>query len=139
MATFNEIEDAFFLVNSDTYGMNRAVLRKDTGKITYQSDYDDLKEIETAEDLLDSDNCVDIPHKNDLDLGKNLVFEFVEENLPQKLDLVDNMFRHPGAYSNYKALLESEGILQAWYDFENSREEKALRQWCEDNGIKLDD
>jgi hypothetical protein len=139
MASFNEIDNAFEFVSSNMYGMNSAVLCKDTGKIFYQSDLAVLNEIEDAEAMLDRDNCVDIPHKNDLELGKNLVFEFVEERLPKKMGLVDSMFRHPGAYSNYKALLESEGILQAWYDFENTMEEKALRQWCKDNNIKLEE
>ena len=48
------------------------------------------------------------------------------------------MFRRKGAYSNYKALLERRGLLDEWYDIENSREEQALRRWCKENEIELD-
>jgi hypothetical protein len=43
------------------------------------------------------------------------------------------MFRRSGAYSSYKTLLERRGLLEEWYDIEDSREEQALRKWC--NGI----
>jgi hypothetical protein len=139
MASFDDIENAYEFVNFDSYGMNRAVFRRDTGEILYQSELGDMKEIEIAEDMLDDENCIDIPHKNDLDLGKALVFEFMEEKQPEKLGEVENFFRHSGAYSNFKALLDSEGLLQSWYEFESLEQEKALRQWCKDNDIKLED
>lgn len=135
--SFSEIEDAFMYVGSAMYGMNSAVLCKDTGKILYRSDMAGINEIEDEENL-DWGQCVDVPHKNDLDLGRNLVFEFVEEHLPDDYGRVRHMFRRSGAYSRYKALLERRGLLQEWYDVENSREERALRKWCEENGVELD-
>ncbi|MCG2775017.1 MAG: hypothetical protein L6406_04970, partial [Desulfobacterales bacterium] len=82
--------------------------------------------------------CIEIPHKNDLDLGRHLVFEFIEEYLPDDYERVRQMFRRSGAYSRYKALLEQRGLLKKWDDTENSREERALRKWCEENEIELD-
>ena len=134
---FSEIEDAFMYVASAMYGMNAAVLCKDTGKILYRSDMAGIDEIEDEDDF-EWDQCIEIPHKNDLDLGRNLVFEFVEEYLPDDYDLVRKMFRRGGAYANYKALLERRGLLEKWYDTENSREEGALRKWCKENEIELD-
>ena len=134
---FSEIEDAFMYVASATYGMNAAVLCKDTGKILYRSDMAGIDEIE-AEDDLDWDQCIEIPHKNDLDLGRNLVFEFVEEYLSDDYERVRKIFRGSGAYSSYKTLLERRGLLKKWYDTENSREEPALRKWCNENEIELD-
>jgi hypothetical protein len=96
-----------------------------------------IDEIEDADDL-DRDQCIEIPHKNDLDLGRNLVFEFVEEHLPDDYERVRQFFRRKGAYSRYKELLEQRGLLETWYDIENSREEQALRQWCEENEIELE-
>jgi len=133
---FSEIEAAFMYVASAMYGMNSAVLCKDTGKILYRSDMAGIDEIEDEEDL-DWDQCIEIPHKNDLGLGRNLVFEFVEEFLPDDYERVRKMFRRSGAYANYKALLERRGLLEKWYDLENSREEKALREWCNENEIEL--
>lgn len=44
-----------------------------------------------------------------------------------------------GAYSRYKDLLNRLGKLDMWYDFENNRIEVALRDWCRNNGIELED
>ena len=134
---FSEIENAFMYVASAMYGMNAAVLCKDTGKMLYRSDMAGIDEIEDEDDL-DWDQCIEIPHKNDLDLGRNLVFEFVEEYLPDDYDRVRKMFRGSWAYASYKTLLELRGLLKKWYDTENSREEKALRKWCKENEIELD-
>ena len=124
-------------VASAMYGKNSAVLCKDTGKMLYRSDMAGIDEIEDEEDL-DWDQCIGIPHKNDLDLGRNLVFEFVEERLPDDYERVRQMFRRSGAYSSYKTLLERRGLLEKWYDTENSREEQALRKWCKENEVELD-
>lgn len=134
---FSEIENAFMYVGSAMYGMNSAVVCKDTGKILYRSDMAGIDEIEDADDL-DWEQCIEIPHKNDLDLGRNLVFEFVEKCLPGDYERVRQMFRRSGAYSRYKALLERRGLLKEWYDIENNREERALRKWCKENEIELD-
>lgn len=139
MAKLSDLLDAFMFVSSDMHGINRAVFCRDTGKILWQSELSDVRELEEAETCLDTDNCIDVPHKNDLDLGQKLVFEFIENNLPEKIGYVEKIFRKSGAYSRLKELLAEKGLLEKWYDFESSAEEKALRQWCTDNGIKLDD
>ena len=137
MLEFSDIEDAFLFVSSAGYGMHSAVLCKDTGRILYRSEMGDLDEIGNEE--LDWDTCIDIPHKNDLDLGHRLVFEFVESHLPDAYHRVQQIFRRRGAYGRFKDFLESKGLLQSWYDFENRRQEQALRDWCEENGIEISD
>jgi hypothetical protein len=138
MVKLSDIEAAFMFVGSAMYGMNSAVLCRDSGKILYRSDMSGIDEIEAAEEF-DWDLCVEIPHKNDLSLGRELVFEFVEQRLPEEYNRVRQFFRRRGAYSSYKSLLEAKGLLQEWYDFESSREESALREWCEENEIELDE
>jgi len=135
MINFSEIEDAFFFVSSDSYGMNTAILNKDTGQIYYRSEMGDLDEID--ENDIDWEICIEIPHKNDLDLGQRLVFEFVGNHLDDEYDLVHQIFRKRGAYSRFKNLLASRGLLQRWYDFENQHEEQALRSWCKVNGLEI--
>ncbi len=135
MVTFDEIENAFFFVSSDEYGMNRAVLCLDNGEIYYHSENGDLDELD--EDEFDCDRFVVIPHKNDLDLGQSLVFEFTEQCLPEDLGLVQRIFSHRGAYRRFKDHLENRGILQSWYDFEKQREEEALREWILENKVEL--
>ena len=59
----------------------------------------------------------EIPHKNDLDLGQALVFEFAASHLPDEYDRVRDIFRRRGAYGRFKDLLDSKGLLETWYRF----------------------
>jgi hypothetical protein len=135
MIKFSDIEDAFFFVSSDSYGMHTALLNKETGQFYYRSEMGDLDEID--DDNLDWNNCIVIPHKNDLGVGQELVFEFVKNHLADEYDQVRQIFKKRGAYGNFKNLLESRGFLQDWYNFENQHEEWALRHWCKENGIEI--
>jgi hypothetical protein len=135
MIRFNEIKDAFLFVSSAGYGMNSAVLCKDTGQIFYSSEMGGIDEI--GDEDLDWDICIHIPHKNDLDLGQRLVFQFVEKHVPDGYRHVREIFQRRGAYGRFKDFLESKGLLQSWYDFERRREAQVLRQWCEENAIEL--
>jgi len=137
MIKYSDIELAFMYVSSTSYGMNTAVLNKDTGELYYESAMGDADEINENELDLNLDIFIEIPHKNDLDLGQELVFEFVEVNMNDEYDLVREIFRKREAYSRFKDLLDSRGLLQDWYDFENEREEQALRYWCELNGLEI--
>ena len=137
MVKFTDIEDAFFFVSSDLYGMHTAILDKNTGQLFYHSEMGDLDEIDDG--TIDWENCIRIPHKNDLEMGQELVFEFVEEHLPDEYQRVRQFFRKRGAYGRFKSLLESSGLLQSWFDFENQREQQILRQWCKENGIEISD
>ena len=135
MLKFSELEEAFFFVSSDSYGMHTAILDKDTGQFYYRSEMGDLDEID--DEAIDWNHCIRIPHKNDLELGRELVFEFVDAHLPDEYQRVRQIFKKWGAYSRFKSLLESRGLLQNWFDFENQREKQALRQWCKENGIEF--
>ena len=135
MATFDEIHDAFLFVSSDGYGMNRAVLCLDDGEIYLHSEDGVFDELD--EDKFDCDNFLVIPHKNDLDLGQSLVYEFVEQQMPSDSGRVQGIFSHRGAYRRFKDLLEHRGLLENWYDFESIREEEALREWCRENEVEL--
>ena len=135
MVTLDEIQDAFSFVSSDAYGMNRAVLCLDNGEIYFHSEMGTFDELD--EDKLDCDNFVVIPHKNDLDLGQRLVFDFAEQHLADDLDRVQQIFSRRGAYRRFKDFLEQKNLLQDWYDFESQREEEALREWALDNKIEL--
>jgi hypothetical protein len=136
MVTFSEIQDAFFFVSSDEYGMNIAILCKDTGQIFYRSESGTIDEIDD-EDELDCDEIIRIPHKNDLGLGRELVFEFAGRHLADEYQRVQQIFQSRGAHGRFKDLLKYRGLLQSWYDFENRREEEVLRRWCVDEEIEL--
>jgi hypothetical protein len=137
---FRDIHDALMFVSSSGYGENSAILNKSKGKIYYRSEYGDIDELEDfPEEKYDPEIHIRIPHKNDLDLGRDMVFKFVERFIPDDYDKVAKIFRERGAYSRYKDLLESKGMLQKWYDFENQQEQLALLQWCKENEIDITD
>ena len=135
--SFDDIENAFFFVSMDQMFMHNAYLCKETGQIFYTSEMGDSDEL--PEDIDDPEKYITIPHKNELDLGKALVMEFISEYLPEELDRVYAIFRHKGAYSRYKDLLERLGALDDWYNFENERRKTALKEWCRENNIEIKD
>lgn len=132
---FREIYDAFLFVGFAEYGMNSAFLCKDTGEIYYHSEDGVIDEIDEEE--FDCDDFLKIPHKNDFGLGRELVYEFVDQYLTDEVNYVQTIFQSKGAYRRFRDLLEQRKMLQKWYDFQNLQEEKALRQWCADNEIPL--
>lgn len=135
MIRFRDIEDAFLFVSSDQPFMNIAVINRKTGKTYYKSELLDNDDFPAD---VESEDYIVIPHKNDLDLGRALVFEFVSQHLPQKMDRVNEMFHRRGAYRAFKAMLESLRMLEKWYAFEDEHTKSALRKWCEENELQID-
>ena len=134
---FSDIELAFEFVSYGAPSEHTALLDKATGQLHYHSEYGDFDEIPEA--IWESDQSISIPHKTDLDLGNRLVFRFIRSVMPDEEERVRRFFSRRGAYARYKDWLESEDLLQQWYDFENAETVKALRQWCTENEIELDD
>ena len=82
---------------------------------------------------------VAVPRKNELDVGRSLVFRFVEEHLPRSLGEVESYFHKRGAYARFKSLLERHGRLEAWYHYEEATKKESLKQWCAENGFTATD
>ncbi|MCI5144027.1 MAG: hypothetical protein D3923_00535 [Candidatus Electrothrix sp. AR3] len=131
----SDIEDGIMFVSSGMYGENSAMLCKSTGEICWSSDSSDIHDI--PEEAYESDDWIDIPHCNDLDLGRDLVFRFVAQHLPSEEERIRNIFGRRGAYSQYKDFLEKKGRLQDWYDYENEHTLKAIKEWCQDKEIEI--
>jgi hypothetical protein len=129
---------AFDFVSAGGLGENEAYLDRQSGKIYWRSDYADPAE-EPLPHNLDDERYVAIPHKNELDLGKPLVFDFVGQFLPDDYEEVRRIFSRKGAYGRFKDLLVRRHALERWYDFESKTQEAALREWCADNGIEISD
>lgn len=134
--TFDSIEYAFLYVSMDQQFMNNAYLCKETGQIFYTSEIGDSDEL--PEDIDDPDKYIAIPHKNELELGKNLVFEYVSKFLPDDFNQVGTIFTKRGAYSRFKDLLDKNGHLDKWHKFEDEQTRNALIQWCTENDIELE-
>lgn len=139
--SFKEICDAFeFISVTDGYE-HRAILCRKTGKIYTHSDFPDFEEFndELPDDVDDEAKYIDIPDRRELDLGKPLALDFVDEFLPLDSDEIRRIFRRRGAYRNFKALLARRDALDRWYRYESEATEKALRDWCSANEIELTD
>ncbi|MBK5205519.1 MAG: hypothetical protein JJD98_08945 [Polaromonas sp.] len=131
-----DLLDAFEFVSFGAPFESSAFICADTGVIYCRSDTLELDE-EVPEDLETSDRYIVIPHKNDLNLGRDLVLSFVDQALPDDYDTVAGFFRSKGAYSRFKQLLESHGMLEAWFALEANAVEAALRQWAVENRIQF--
>lgn len=140
---FKDITAAFELASSNgTMGEFRAFVCRQTGKIYYQFEDDDLQDLEEdklPDDIEDSTKYLQLPDKRDLGLGKPLVLAFVREFLPDDFDDVRYFFSERGAYPKFRALLARRGAIDRWHAFQDEAEEQALRDWCALHGIDIVD
>ena len=133
---YDDLSFAFEFVGSAAPSENNAYISLDTGQVHCTSELNPLDE-EVPDDLETSDRYLLVPHKTDLDLGKGLALRFAASELPHCYDRIVGFFLRKGAYSRFKDLLDSEGILERWYKYEAEATERALRDWCSENRIQL--
>jgi len=133
---YEDLSTAFDFVSFAAPFEHQAYISIDTGTIYWISDASPLEE-DIPEDLETSDRYIAIPHKNDLDLGNDLALRFTAAQLPGLYSIVEQFFRHRGAYARFKELLASEACLDRWYAFEAESTEQALRTWCAENEINV--
>lgn len=133
---FEELLEAYEFASLATEAQAYVCIK--TGK-TYlvSKDLDFEWDEELPADIETSDHYVCLPDRNELNLGRDLVFSFVRQNLPDAYDDVRQYFRKAGAYSRFKGLLGSRGLLDEWYRFEEEAIAVALREWCESNDLRL--
>jgi hypothetical protein len=130
---WKDIEIAYLFADVDG---NEAFVSKTTGKTYLRSpDFD----AEGVPDDIDGDGYVALPNRRDLDLGGRLVERFAAEVLPQHADKIGNIFSGKGAYGRFKNYLDRVGELKRWFEFEDAETKKALRAWCAENGIEIED
>ncbi len=135
---FSEIRNAFEFVSSGSRDENNAYVCKKTGVIYWTSTTLDLEE-EVPKDLETSLDYVEVPHKNELKLGQSLALSFIDQTLPDEYNFIASLFRKRGAYRRFKDMLQYQGLLEKWYEFEAQASDDALLAWCEENEIKLID
>lgn len=135
---YTDLEMAYAFVSSGADLVDAAAyVCRSSGKIYWvSSELGDEEEVPEGVD--DLERYAVIPTQYDLDLGKRLVLRFAEGHIPEQYDRVSEIFRRRGAYSRYKDLLQRLGQLDAWYRFEESATEAALREWAEAEGFDVD-
>jgi hypothetical protein len=135
---YSDLFDAYLFVSAGAPSEANAYVDRDTGAIYWVSDLVDLDEA-VPDDLETSDRFIAVPHKYDLDLGRDLALAFAARALADQYDTVADFFRGRGAYRRFKDFLHARGLLEQWYAFEGAETEAALRAWCSDEGIELQD
>lgn len=113
---------------------SQAYVNRLTGAVYLSAE---LVDEELPADIEDESLYLEVPGKQELDLGRSLALRFTREQLADSFDVVADFFRKKGAYSRFKSLLERTGRLEAWYQYEEQATEQALREWAEVNGLTL--
>jgi hypothetical protein len=133
---YDDLLTAFEWVSSSAPTLNSAFISRKTGALHWASELMELED-ELPEDIEDGSIYIAVPHRKDLNLGKNLVLNFTDERLPDSYATVATFFHKRGAYGRFKDLLERKGILEDWYEYETQAVEEALRNWSVENGLQL--
>lgn len=133
---FDDLLVAYDWVSADSGGENAAYVSRATGRIYWCTDADETEEA-LPDDLDDGTQYLAVPHKHDLDLGTPLALQFVKDELPSQYLEASEVFRHPGAYRKFKAMLERAHKLEAWYTYESAAVTSALRAWVIDTGLPI--
>lgn len=90
-------------------------------------------------DPADSERFVAAPSQRSLGLGKPLALRFARRHLGPDYPAVVELFDARGAFARFARLLEQAGQLAQWQAFEREATRAALREWCGDVGLALDE
>ena len=133
---YDDLEHAFMWASSGAPFENEAWLSRRTGEVHLRSTTGDFG-VELPPDLEDASLYAAVPHKNELNLGRALVFEFLETQAPTLVPTVESFFRQRGAYAKFKTLLERQQLLAQWYAHEAAATRRVLEAWASDNGFRV--
>ncbi len=137
-AQFSLIMDAFEFASAERRGVREAFLCIKTGAMHYRGGGDQNSSEALPHDLRNPQEYIAIPHQVDLGLGKELVFRFAEEKMPDAIQEIRTIFSAPRAYAQFKELLKRRRSLNQWLDYRTRARDEALRGWCEEREIEVD-
>lgn len=135
MIKFSEVVEAFEFVSAAPPFEHVAYLSKANGETFYQSVAADLDEVPEGAEA--DPDLLEIPHKNDLDLGRNLVFEFSDAQGIETSRAVREIFCRKGAYGRFKHYLDRRGLLDQWHEFEAGETRRRLLEWCHQMSLNV--
>lgn len=130
---FSDVLDLYELVNFSSPFDHEGYICKESGRTYFYSEFGDNEE--DLPDDINDEKYLAIPSKNELNLGSNLAFIFVQEFLPTEYENVRSIFNRKGAYARFKFLLERVGKIENWYEFEEEHTKQRLREWCKAQGL----
>lgn len=125
---------------SPSFSNNEAFICRQTGRIVWISEDGGLddEENEPLDDVEDPEKYLPVPTRHELDIDNRLAFDFVAQNLPERYDQVRSIFRRKGAYGSFKELLAHRGLLESWYAYSEERTLRALKDWCDSEGLVIE-
>jgi hypothetical protein len=133
-----DLDSAFEWVSAAPPHGNSAFISRQTGQVFCKSMMYDSPD-EMPDDIDDVGSYLAVPHKNDLDLGRELVLRFIDDTLSDDYDEVRHFFSKRGAYGRFKNLLERRGRLDAWHEYERRATDQALLQWAREHDLQVTD
>ena len=140
---FDDVLEAYEFVAASPYDEHVAFVNRETGEILFWSEELKRMDEDAPEGVEDPDELgpeyVAVPGPRDPDLGTVLVRRFVQSVIPDAAHRVEGFFRRPGAYRRFRALLEERGLLDRWRGFRDDATRTALRAWCEEMGIEVEE
>ena len=133
--SYADIEQALDWSSSGGADGSQAVICRRTGRVYLRSEYGEFEEEELPQDIDNDELYLLLPHKGDLKLGRDLVFQFVRAEAPEFEPRISTAFRQKGAYSKLKSILEQSGLLNKWHEYEAAATRSALKAWAQENGL----
>lgn len=133
---FADLQSAFDWIAAGSLMRAEAYIDLRDGRVWCVSEDAGIEEAKPPPDL-DSGHYLAVPDKRNLDLGRQLAFDFARRYLPRDFDRVRAMFHRRGAYGRFRELVEARGLRQQWFDFRDAAERHATIAWAESNGLRV--
>jgi len=131
----DELENAAMVVD-DGAGATRALVSRASGMIHLLNDEYMDEEAPVPADAEGEGAYVPVPAASALGIGDALVFRFAASHMPGDEAKVRDLFRDQDS-DGFMRLLEERVALDAWQRFRTEQTETALRRWCEEHGLQL--
>lgn len=133
--TFDVIDDAFHYVSNAPPGERAAWIQRGSGKVFLSSTKAGFDERPPG--AAGDPDYLAIPHRFEIDPGKELMLEFAHAHCPRELRRIEGLFERSGAFRKVKDLFKQLGLLDHWQIFEEEQIAALLRQWCVAEGLEL--
>ncbi len=134
--SFDDLVEALMWVSSPPEADAEAFISRATGK-TYVRAIDGPIDEDFPPDVDDDTKYVAVPRRNELDLGRVLALRFIDEMAPHLEAEVRHAFGRQGAYRYLRALLDRNGLLDRWHEYENAATKRALESWAQEQGFQV--